>query len=402
MTSAVTQPTGNVNPPAAADAGTEPGDESPDESGRPFRFYDNRQKYLTFVTTCDEKWRVAERASRELVRLRPQPPALRVFDAGIGDGTVLAHLMRAMHREYPTLPFYVVGKEISLEDVRLTLEKLPDRFVEHPQLVVVITNMHYAEAPVLNPNTAAKQEKMVMETVALSGTSSHSFGEQLRDLDDFLAEHWRVAPSEKTGNPLYVTPTALVLHREDQRFALDAVLPRKDEPKADYDLVVASQPWRSRSSADFKVKRILDPLSRSLRSHGLLLGIQSVGDDPGMEIIQGIWPGEQPFPVNRHDLLKELHSSLGDDVRNFDLMALPADEACLRYSMHTLPNEIGSSIGTSTLFAAWNAAIYVAQIEDERVERAVQEGSYFDVTAKVLQDNGGLWFNDETFVVRKH
>ena len=65
----------------------------------PFRFVDNRQKYLQFVTTTNEKWKVAERAAQELRHLRPVPPALRVFDAGIGDGTVLAHLLRAMHRE---------------------------------------------------------------------------------------------------------------------------------------------------------------------------------------------------------------------------------------------------------------------------------------------------------------
>jgi len=85
---------------------------------RPFRFYDNRQKYLAFVNTCDEKWRVAERIARELTRLRPQPPALRVFDAGVGDGTVLEHLLAAMHAQFPTVPFYVVGKEISLKSSR--------------------------------------------------------------------------------------------------------------------------------------------------------------------------------------------------------------------------------------------------------------------------------------------
>ena len=67
--------------------------------------------------------------------------------------------------------------------------------------------------------------------------------------------------------------------------------------------------------------------------------------------------------------------------------------------MHTLPTEIGNNIGTSTLFAAWNAAIYVAQIEDQRVEEAAKEGRYLDVTAEVLQRNGGLWFNDETYLV---
>jgi hypothetical protein len=371
-------------------------------SDTPFRFYDNRQKYLQFVTTTNEKWKVAERTARELTNLRPEPPALRVYDAGIGDGTVLAHLMRAMHQQFPTIPFYVVGKEISLEDVRLTLDKLPDRFIEHPQSVVVITNLHYAESPSLRPNTAEKQEKMVLEYVELDGTGSYAYGEQLRSMEDFLVENWAVAPSKTTGNPLYVTPAAMVIYRKDQKFALDNVIPRRDEHNADFDLIVASQPWRSRTGADFKVTKILCPLSRSLRSHGVLLGIQSSGDDPGLEIVQAIWPDEQPFPVDRHELLQRLHSELGDAVRDFDLMAMPDDRSTLTYEMHTLPSEIGLSIGTSTLFAAWNAAIYVAQIEDQRVEEAALDGRYLEATADVLKERGGLWFNDETFVVRRN
>jgi hypothetical protein len=35
--------------------------------------------------------------------------------------------------------------------------------------------------------------------------------------------------------------------------------------------------------------------------------------------------------------------------------------------MEALPNEVTGSIGTSTAFAAWNAAVYVAQIEDDRL-----------------------------------
>ena len=39
--------------------------------------------------------------------------------------------------------------------------------------------------------------------------------------------------------------------------------------------------------------------------------------------------------------------------------------------MHTLPSEIGDRIGTSTTFAAWNAVIYVNQIEDERLDPVI-------------------------------
>jgi len=54
-------------------------------------FFDNRQKYLLFVNTCSEKWEVANRVSLELGNIHPRPPAVRVFDAGVGEpATVLA------------------------------------------------------------------------------------------------------------------------------------------------------------------------------------------------------------------------------------------------------------------------------------------------------------------------
>jgi hypothetical protein len=69
--------------------------------------------------------------------------------------------------------------------------------------------------------------------------------------------------------------------------------------------------------------------------------------------------------------------------------------------MHTLPTEISSSIGTSTLFAAWNAAIYVGQIEDARLEDAIRHSRYLQVTAEVLHRHGGLWFLDESYVISR-
>jgi len=154
-----------------------------DKSARPFRFFDNRQKYLAFVNTCNEKWVVAERAARELAHVRPRPPALKLFDAGMGDGTILSHTMRAMHQRFPTVPFHIVGKEISLEDIRLSLEKLPDRFMEHPASVVVFTNLYYKEAPWLMPLDVSKAAALNWKEVELEGTSAYGYGQQLGELD---------------------------------------------------------------------------------------------------------------------------------------------------------------------------------------------------------------------------
>ncbi len=141
---------------------------------RPFRFFDNREMYLQFVTTCGEKWAIAQRVEGELASLRPSPPALRVFDAGMGDGTVLTDVLRQLHERFPTEPFFVVGKEISIEDVRMTLEKLPDRFAEHPQMVVAVTNLHYREAPHLRPESKQKQAALQWQEVALRAAAPTS------------------------------------------------------------------------------------------------------------------------------------------------------------------------------------------------------------------------------------
>ena len=53
------------------------------------------------------------------------------------------------------------------------------------------------------------------------------------------------------------------------------------------------------------------------------------------------------------------------------------------------------------MLAAWNAATYVAQIEDERLTAAMGNTAYLDATRAVLRKNGGLWFNDESFIVAR-
>ena len=367
----------------------------------PFRFYDNRQKYLAFVNTCNEKAVVARRAARELSELKPSPPALRIFDAGMGDATVLSRLMGSAHRNFPTVPLLAVAKEISLEDVRLGIEKVPDRFYEHPHTVLAITNLSYMDAPQLTRADAESAPAVNWHTLRLKGTSAYEYVEQIEALGPILFHGWQTRPNPKTGNPTVVRPSVLVIYREDHEFMLDAVIPKPGVLPGKYDFVLASQPWRARMSAKFKAEKVLAPLARSLRPGGRLLTLQSYGKDPGLEIVQRLWPGENPFQVGRQDLVDALKTALGADAGHFTLASPPDQEALFQYQMHTLPSEIGDRIGTSTLFAAWNAVIYVNQIEDERLDPVVQTGSYLEATQAVLQKHGGLWFNDEAFVVSR-
>src|ERR1700720_107228 len=334
---------GGVPPPR----GLEVPPEKRDPRGN-FRFFENRQKYLLFVHTCSEKRVIAERVGLELGSIHPRPPALRVFDAGVGDGTVLARVMRSMHGRFPHMPFYIAGEELSLEDVRLTLEKVPDRLFEHPATVFVLTNMYYAEAPWLTPVSTAAAASTIWHEVPLRGASSGEFEAQIAELKPFLEQN-----------------------------------------------------WRAKSSVNFRAKRIIAPLARALRAGGRLIGIHSHGQDPGMEIIQAVWPGENPFAVSRHELLRAVKYELGSAGRDLNFNAYADNRSIFRYDMEALPNEVTGSIGTSTAFAAWNAAVYVAQIEEDRLTEMTQSGRYLDAAREVLRKNNGLWFYDESYVISR-
>ena len=263
-----------------------------DESfDQPFRFYDNRQKYLTFVYTCNEKKMIAERVTRELQHINPQPPGFRLFDAGTGDGLVLSEVMRSMHNKFPTVPVYISGKEISDVNVRSCLEKMPDRFCEHPATVLVISNMRYNEAPALSPSDVWAAAALNWHEVPLLGNSSFEFAYQIKELEKTLKESWQTRRSETTENPLPVRPSVLILYRKDYHMLLDNLIPRPNDKTIKHDLIIASHPWRARESAKVKVKNILAPLSQSLATGGRLLVTQAYGDDPGHEILTEEWSG---------------------------------------------------------------------------------------------------------------
>ncbi len=235
----------------------------------------------------------------------------------------------------------------------------------------------------------------------MEGSTAHAFEKQLTELEPFLAENWKARVSPKSGNPVYERPVILVIYRNDHRFLLDQIIPKPGGSTGEYDLVIASQPYRARASLEFKAKRVLAPLARALGPGGRLIVIHSYGHDPGMEIIHKVWPNDNPFVHNRHDLLKEVKHELGLAARDLNFNAYADQRSLFRYDMYTLPSEISSSIGTSTLFAAWNAAIYVAQVEDDRLASVQNDPRYIEATREVLQKHGGLWFYDESFVISR-
>jgi len=165
--------------------------------------------------------------------------------------------------------------------------------------------------------------------------------------------------------------------------------------------MIAAQPFRARMPAELKVRNVLAPLARSLALFGCMAVVQSTGKDPGMEIIRRIWPGESPFQTPRQVLLRELRYQLQDDRPDLRFIDFMDSRALFRYFLQVPPDEVTSRIGTSALLAAWNAATYVAQIDDDRIGEVMSQREYLDVTRRVLETYQGLWFTDESFLVTR-
>ena len=363
-----------------------------------FRFYDNRQKYLLFVTTTNEKNQIADAIRPHVKKIKPQKPGIKIFDAGMGDGSLLMNVMRQCHQARPNIPLLVATKEISIEDVRLGLEKLPDRFVEHKNTVFVISNLHYAEAANLKSKNEKKQKKINWNVIKLKGDTSIEFAQQLRKQNDFLEKKWNIEINKKSGNHTYKEPSVIVIYREDQEFNVNELIPTKNNSENKFDLIIASQPYRSRISAEKKSKYVIEPMIQALKPKGKLLTIHASGKDPANEIVKKIWPKENPFPSLGNNIISYLKKNLDKELlSNLSF----GEKRIIKCKLRALPTEISGGIATSLVFSAWNASIYVNQMDDEKVMKVEKTKNYEKIVQNVVTKNKGLYFNNEIFVIEK-
>ncbi len=363
-----------------------------------FRFFDSRQKYLLFVTTTNEKQVISDNLHQYIKQLKPKKPALKIFDAGLGDGSLLISTLRSCHKEFPTIPFLVFAKEISMEDVRIGIEKLPNIFMEHPNTVFVVTNLHYSEASNLESKNQKKQKNINWDTVKLKGNTSYEFFTQLHKLDNLLQRNWQVERHPKSGNPTYKKPSALIIYRADQAFSLHHIIPQKNKTRETFDLILASQPYRSRIEARKKNDYVIKPMIKALSNNGKLIIVHAAGNDPGSELIKTIWPLENPFP----SLGKKIYTDLRLSLKSNELKNLKFNKIKnIRYYLRALPEEISNGISTSIVFSAWNASTYVTQMNDDEVLKIEKAFIHIKPTQKIIKKYGGMWFNDELIVIEK-
>ena len=308
-------------------------------SVRPYRgheYNDERQKHHLLANTCNEKWVIADRCYAAVSDIKINPPALRIFDGGLGNGIILARLLRALHKQHPQAPFVVVAKERGLDDLRNALGRMADRFLEHPLTVLVVTNMYFDEAAALSARTMQAALSLNWHEVALTGATAFDFQQQISALHPQLADNWRIISSER-GQSLYERPNVLVIYRKDYEFLLKDLIPRPGFEQREYDFIIASHLYRHTASIDFKINRVLAPLARRLAPGGRMLVIQSYGEDPAHEVVKRLWKEAAPRFERRQEIVGKLRAALGELKQKYTFSGATDKTSLFRFDMHTLP-----------------------------------------------------------------
>lgn len=364
-----------------------------------FAFHEQRQRFHIFANTTNESWVVADRVSAELADITPGPDGFRLLYAPMDNGIVLTRTLRALHALHPDVPVLVVMKGRGLEDLRNTMGRLVDRLAEHPQSVFVMTNMYLREAVDLTKRSEDNPKDVVWRDVALAGERSYDFQGQVAQLYGDLSAEWLIHQGA-AAQPVYAVPSVVTIYRQDQAEQVARLLPRRGDPSLRYDYALLNQSYLHSHTMKFRLDHVLRPVFDRLAAHGRMTVIQGFGQDPAHEIVSDLWPDQRLPSITRYDVIRDLRKALaGEDIA---VSGLTDTHALFRFDMHTLPVLEGGNLGTQSLSAAFNNAVYFAQVREDLVQDAIREGRrYLDITENVLRKHGGLWFVNEAFSVTR-
>ena len=181
-------------------------------------FFDSRDKYLSFVNSTNEKSKIAFYLFERIEKISTRSPIFNVLDAGTGEGTIISTFLSGLHKSWPKKPIFVVGKEISIDDINVLLSFLGDRFAEHKTLIFNITNCSYKD---LNNFTS---DNVKFEKLELVGKKGIDFTKILMSLSPYVKKNWKLSFNNKNGSIKPKSKIFLTIYRKDQKKKLKQLL----------------------------------------------------------------------------------------------------------------------------------------------------------------------------------
>ena len=220
------------------------------------RFFDDRLKYLSFIQNTGEKKAISLKLYPHVAKMSKNKSYLRILDAGTGDGTIKSNIIKSFHKYHPYTSLLITGKEISYEDLKNTLDKMPDRFVEHSNLLVTMTNVKFSELGLIENSKKINNKRVKEFNLVLKSNNSFDFNDQISgsSLGNFIKKNWGIE-IDKKGRTSYSNPCLIRIYRQDNEKHLKQFI-NNDYKNNNYDLIIASQAYRAASSVKVKINNV--------------------------------------------------------------------------------------------------------------------------------------------------
>ena len=361
------------------------------------RFFDDRLKYLSFIQNTGEKKAISKEIYSYIANLSQNKSYLRLLDAGTGDGTINSNIIKSFHRYHPYTSLLMTGKEISYEDLKNTLEKMPDRFVEHPNLLITMTNVKFSELGLVESAKKIKNKKIREFNLILKSDNSFDFNQQISGnrISNFIKKNWGIEIDNK-GRTSYSNPCIIRIYREDNKRQLNQFL-NNDYENNNYDLIIASQAYRAAASVKLKVNNVIGPLMSLLNKSGRLLITHSLGGENVQKILKVGFKDIEAFPNEAKDIIEFLkNSSFGEDsIYSF---SKPKN---YNFQFKKAPDQTVTELFGHNTDAKWANILYVGQIPEKDIQRLEKNIKLYNKVKKMIDKTGVIQFKNEIFVITK-
>ena len=361
------------------------------------RFFDDRLKYLSFIQNTGEKKAISEKIYSYIATLSENKSYLRILDAGTGDGTIFSNIIKSFHRYHPYASLLITGKEISYEDLKNTLEKMPDRFVEHPNLLITMTNVKFSELGLVENSKKIKDKKVKEFNLVLKSNNSFDFNSEITGdlLGDFIKKNWGVA-IDKKGRTSYSSPCVIKVYREDNAKHLEKFF-KNDYKNNNYDLIIASQAYRAAAPAKVKVDNVIGPLMRLLNKSGQLLVTHTIGGESIQKVLKLAFKDKEAFPNTAKDIIDHLKNSpLGEN--NIYDFSKPIN---YYFKFKRAPDQTVTELFGHNTDAKWANILYVGQIAGKEIQELENNPRLRNKVRKTIDASNQIQFKNEIFGITK-
>ncbi len=361
------------------------------------RFFDDRLKYLSFIQNTGEKKAISEKIFSHIANLSDNKSYLRILDAGTGDGTIFSNIIKSFHKYHPYSSLLITGKEISYEDLKNTLEKMPDRFVEHPNLLITMTNVKFSELGFIENSNKIKDKKVKEFNLVLKSNNSFDFNSQITGnlLGNFVKKNWGIE-IDKKDRTSYSCPCIIRVYRKDNEKHLKKFL-NNNYKNNNYDLIIASQAYRAASSVNVKVKNVIGPLMRLLNKSGKLLITHSIGGGSVQKVLKLAFKDKEAFPNKAKDIIEHLKDNpFGEN--NIYKFSKPQN---YYFTFKRAPDKTVTELFGHNTDAKWANMLYVGQIAEKDIQVLENNTVLQKKIRGVIDKSKDIQFQNEIFSITK-